>query len=571
MAINLINSLYNSLSGLQTTQTLLDTTSRNITNAHTANYVKEVQHSQVAPNGAGVEASKIQRTVDESLLSRQRLTTSQKSYQETRARTLDQISGLSGAPSDNSSLALLVTNLATSFAALSSNPSDPGTSIGVLNTAKQLSDALNSQTLAVTKLQTQAQQSMQDDLATVNSQLQIIADLNDRIVAAGSQNIDTSQLKDQRDAVARELSQKIEIRTFYDNSGSLNVFSSNYQTLVGKYANVISYDSTSNSLTTPTASLGNAGGEIGAYQTIYDTDTKQYLQQLDAFARTLTTSLYNLSSPIAATVTNGSNVVTVPNASILRVGQEIKDSNFPAGARIGAIDGATVTIVNGTAPFAPINPATGLIPNLTAAQLAAAGVAANSTGNAATLYISTPMPLFTPDPATVPTIGNPPYYSGGFQVNQQLLTATDYATILKMGTTSVAPSISTLGSNWRANDALAAIGVFNLLTQATPKNNIINFNSAGGTTPVIGTANNFEDAATAISVTAGQNAANSRDTIAQLETLNSQIEQTISAQSGVNMDEEMSRLIVLQNAYGANAQVTSTAQKMLDMLLGIVR
>ncbi|MCX8507184.1 MAG: hypothetical protein ORN98_11315, partial [Alphaproteobacteria bacterium] len=148
------------------------------------------------------------------------------------------------------------------------------------------------------------------------------------------------------------------------------------------------------------------------------------------------------------------------------------------------------------------------------------------------------------------------------------LTNVNYAAVLKMGTTGTPPGVTTLGSAATSTDALAAIGAFNLLSLPTPLNNTINF---GNTTPVINSAKNFQDAAIAISVTAGQNATTSTDLISQLKTLNSQIEQTISSVSGVSMDNEMSNLIILQNAYGSNAQVTNTAQKMLDMLLGIVQ
>ena len=41
----------------------------------------------------------------------------------------------------------------------------------------------------------------------------------------------------------------------------------------------------------------------------------------------------------------------------------------------------------------------------------------------------------------------------------------------------------------------------------------------------------------------------------------------LSAQSGVNMDTEMSNMIQLQNAYGANARVIAAVQAMWDQLL----
>jgi flagellar hook-associated protein 1 FlgK len=40
--------------------------------------------------------------------------------------------------------------------------------------------------------------------------------------------------------------------------------------------------------------------------------------------------------------------------------------------------------------------------------------------------------------------------------------------------------------------------------------------------------------------------------------------------SGVNIDEELSQLVVFQNSYSAAARVMSTASQMYDTLIGMV-
>jgi flagellar hook-associated protein 1 FlgK len=45
----------------------------------------------------------------------------------------------------------------------------------------------------------------------------------------------------------------------------------------------------------------------------------------------------------------------------------------------------------------------------------------------------------------------------------------------------------------------------------------------------------------------------------------------LSAQSGVNMDTEMSHMIQLQNAYGANAKIIVAIQAMWTAMLDAVR
>ena len=45
------------------------------------------------------------------------------------------------------------------------------------------------------------------------------------------------------------------------------------------------------------------------------------------------------------------------------------------------------------------------------------------------------------------------------------------------------------------------------------------------------------------------------------------LQQRFNEKSGVSIDLEMSRLLTLQNAYGANARVMTTVQQMFDILL----
>src|SRR5262249_10726159 len=48
------------------------------------------------------------------------------------------------------------------------------------------------------------------------------------------------------------------------------------------------------------------------------------------------------------------------------------------------------------------------------------------------------------------------------------------------------------------------------------------------------------------------------------------LQQRLSSTSGVNIDQEMSNLITLQNTYGANARVMTTIQQMMTTLLQVI-
>jgi flagellar hook-associated protein 1 FlgK len=59
------------------------------------------------------------------------------------------------------------------------------------------------------------------------------------------------------------------------------------------------------------------------------------------------------------------------------------------------------------------------------------------------------------------------------------------------------------------------------------------------------------------------------DRVADQEAINDQLTQTLTGESGVNVDQEMALMVQLQNSYSANARVVSTIKDMFDALLAI--
>src|SRR5437016_2593637 len=106
MGVNsLNNSLYTALSGIQTTQTLLNTTSRNITNAQTPGYVVKQQDAVSNAATGGVLAGPIKRFIDASLLQKLRANNGDTAFAQTRADALTKLDQLAGDPASSTSIA----------------------------------------------------------------------------------------------------------------------------------------------------------------------------------------------------------------------------------------------------------------------------------------------------------------------------------------------------------------------------------------------------------------------------------------------------------------------------------
>ena len=185
MPISIIDNLGTILSGLKTSQQLLNTATRNISNAQTPNYVVARQHSVVSKIGAGgSSAGEVQRIVDESLLQQQRQTTADVNYNQARKDGLAKISALAGDPSQETNLGALVQALGNAFQALAGNPTSPGLTDDVVNKAQALVNELNNQNSALLTLQKNSLQTMQDQMSKVNLDLNTIADLNAKVNTA---------------------------------------------------------------------------------------------------------------------------------------------------------------------------------------------------------------------------------------------------------------------------------------------------------------------------------------------------------------------------------------------------
>lgn len=604
--MSLFSSLNVALSGLQTTQNLLNTTTRNISNAQTTGYVRETQQAITnVTGGGGVLAGAVQRQVDLTLLNQQWANNAATNYNSTQSALLSQLDDLNGNPSAETSLSAQITALGNAFQQLSSNPTDPASATAVIAAAQNLALTFNEQTATVQNLASTATQNISNNVTNVNTDLQKIASLNQQIVNGKALGQNVGELQDELNDTVTDLSQYMTVNTFYDNQGYLNVYSGNYAPLASNYAEVVSYNGTSNSFSTSAGNVTNIGGQLGAEQLTVGTNqaagngnTATYLTQLSDIAAQLTNGLNAIAQPFTGNVTNGSKDVTnasgtsnlyvgetvndpnfpagttvtgvytvpvgtttfqgdtttgsatvlnVANAASLAVGDAIVDPNFPPGTIITAIAGTTLTLSNNATATV-----VGEAFNQPYVTLSNAATGASATQTTVNAQIS--IPLFQPNPPVL--TGNPPAYSGAFQVSPTI-TVNDLLVGASNGTVPSSSTISATDPNY-AQASVAA------------EQYLLNGN-ATFTAPIIAGTQTFTQALTSQTVSIGQSLSASNTQATTLGTFGTQITQAIATGSEVNLDTELSNMVVLQNLYASNARVVQTTQKMLDDLLGLIQ
>jgi flagellar hook-associated protein 1 FlgK len=145
-----------------------------------------------------------------------------------------------------------------------------------------------------------------------------------------------------------------------------------------------------------------------------------------------------------------------------------------------------------------------------------------------------------------------------FAVRSDILAAPQTLALARVDTTTGLPSgtpVLTLG------DASGARALQDVSQTA------IGFQSVGNLGAATVTLGDF---ATQILSGAAHDAANVATTLKDRQALQGALQTRSDSVSGVNMDEELANMVVLQNAYNASGRVLTTAKEMFDALLQFV-
>jgi flagellar hook-associated protein 1 FlgK len=221
--MGLTTTLGNALSGLNVTQSNLDVLSRNVSNSGTPGYHRQsvTALDQTGNNSSYAISTSVTRAFDQSLQTYYTTETSDSSYSSVQASYLNQLQTYLGKPGDNGSLDTVFGNFQSALSALTASPDDYSARATAVNTAQSLSATLNQLTGAVQGLRQQANGQIQTDVDSVNQALTSLAGINGKL---SDQNLDATSraaLLDQRDVMVAKVAGIIDVKTTYRQDGSV--------------------------------------------------------------------------------------------------------------------------------------------------------------------------------------------------------------------------------------------------------------------------------------------------------------------------------------------------------------
>lgn len=623
--MGLSQALSAALAGVNVTQQSLSVIAGNVANADTPGYVDESasQNELVVAGqaGASVDTTGINRDLNTLLQSQLWTETSGNSYASTTSQLYQQLQQIYGTPGSSTSFDAIYNNFTTALQSLATNPSSTSQQSAVIGSAQELAQNLNSMTTTVQQLRTEAEQGIANGVQTANNALQQIAQINLQLEGASPTDGTTATLEDQRDQDVTQLSQLMNVNVVQNPNNQISVFTGTGQQLVAgpqasqlQFSNVGSLTATalwsanpsedgagtvtlvspSGATTDLIATNALQSGQLGAYVQMRDSILPQAQTQLDELANQMSQALSNqTTNGTAVTVgsqsgfnvdvgsvspgnsvqlaytdgTNTQHTITVvslgpggslppqdtpPNPNDQVIGIDFSGGMASVVSQLNAALGANLQFSNPSGTLLQVinkNGSSDVVNSLSA------------TSTVTSLTSGSPqLPLFTDGNGNQPITG---------ASNASGLQTTGLAGRIEVNPALVASpsSLVAYAANTTSGDTTRPDFLVNQMTAAS-----LPFSPATGigtqSTPFTGTLTDYMSQI----VSQQSQAANAATNLQQgQDTVLSALQQRFNDSSGVNIDTEMSNLIALQNAYGANARVMTTIQQMMATLLTVVQ
>ena len=223
--MSMLAGFQTALSGMKVAQSQLDLVSRNIANVDTAGYTRKTAQQNtivLAGYNSGVSMGNIERTVNEGLLKSYLTSNSTYGGVSVKSEYLSQMQTQLGTPEGQNSIAANVSDLQSAFNSFAQEVNSASSRYNLLTNAQTMTNRLNSLSQSIQQLRGNADLQISADVDSINSILDTIDDLNDRIVkytVLGQDGV--ADLEDQRDQSIRELSQYIDVTYFKRENGEM--------------------------------------------------------------------------------------------------------------------------------------------------------------------------------------------------------------------------------------------------------------------------------------------------------------------------------------------------------------
>ncbi len=618
--MSLSQALATSVSGLRTTQAGLALVASNVANAETPGYVrKTMMQTTTAAGGVGVSVrvAGINRELDQYLQRQLRVEASGGAYADLRAQFYARLQSVYSSPGSDSSLETTFNKFTAAIQTLATSPDATSARAAALTAGQVLAQQLNGMTGDIQGLRSDAEQGLSSAVASANNAMTQIASINRQLATTTANDATAATLRDQRDVFIDQLAKLMDVKVIASDHDQINIFTNSGIQLVGTQASQLAFDATGMvtpaarwdadptkrgvgtlTLVSPTGGAidllaNNAirSGEIAAYVEMRDDILVGAQNQLDGLAAAMSLALSNKTvggTPQTVGAQAGFDI----DVGGLIAGNSIRltYSDTPSGTShtvtIMRVDDPAALPLSGSATDDPNDQVIGVD---FSSGLASVAAQLNSRFNGRIQFSNpggTTLRILddgASNTANVDSVSATQTVTGLLGGSGELPFFTDTVNPYSGAITSLGSQSIGFASRITVNAALLAdpsklityqVGVsagdstrpdliYDRLTDTS-----VSFSPDTGigtsAAPFSGTLQSFLRQALSQQ---GENASNARNLAEGQDVVVNALKQRVSESSSVNIDEEMTHLLQLQTAYGANARVMSAVKDMLDILM----
>jgi flagellar hook-associated protein 1 FlgK len=609
-------SLSNALSGMNTSQSSLNVLSRNVANAGTPGYHKQSLSviDTMGLNSVFARSGGVQRAFDQSLQAYYNSSTSDSGYTSAMAATLDQLQTYLGKPGDDGSLDTMFGNFENALQALGTSPDDYATRSTVVSKAQSIVATLNSLSDSIQSLRQGTETQMQSSVNTLNQSISTLAQVNAHLSDQNGDEASRAALMDQRDRLVASISEQVDIQASYRSDGTvalmtrtgvgiLDVKAAKFEfqpsgTITAeKQFNTDPNQSGVGSLKLITSS-GLAldlvqqnvlqSGKLKALIDLRDKSLVTAQSQLDEIAAGLAQAMSTVTTKGTAATSGSQNgysldigsirngndftlsftqggvqksikMVRVDDASKLPLdyldanGTRVIGADFSAGASgvasaLNAALGTGFTVTGTGTTLTVLDDGAAGTTDVGALTSHATATSLQNGALGLNLFVDNNNSDYT---GSLDGRGQKLGFAARISVNSSILSDNKYLVQFQPG--------GSMGDDDRANYLLDQLSGMRFATAQTSLSELGSFRLGGTVSDLIAQTMDYTGNVAA-------DAASNDDT---QQTAMDAINQRMDAEYGVNVDEEMSRLLELQNAYSANARVISAVQDLMKRLLDL--
>ncbi len=554
MTANIFSVLNTAKLGLQTNQLAIEVTGHNIANVQTEGFSRqEVTLEANRPRlvglaflGTGVRATNITRDFDQFLFNQilgESSTLGNFDIRNTFFQRLETILNESGGVGLNNALS----EFFTAFDDLASNPTNLAARTAVLSTAGTLATVFNRLGNALFQQRVNLDNAVTAEVTEINGMLNEIAELNRSILKIENGIVAANDLRDQRDLLIKQLSEKLDVQLIDTNDNNTTLTLSGGTPLVlGTTVFQLSTGANPDNRGFKDILVDDGmGGTINVTNQIRDGELRGFLDMRDVETQGLIDQLDRLAAGLMEQVNSVHLLgIGLDGSSGNLFFQTLTPTVIPSSQNLGT---AVVTAINASPSTVTVDKfqiqftsATNFdLFNLTTNQTVATGLVVGGTINIANgLAVTTTAGAVAGDTVDISI-------SEDAAVNMALA-----STVLN-DLNKIAAGLSGPG------DGQNALNISNL------QNRLVF--SAGAFTPGAGSST-FDDFFNSLISGLGAGSRSSQTILQQQEGILLQLNTQRESISGVSLDEEMINLIKFQQAYAASARMVTVIEEMFDIL-----